>query len=481
MASSDPKGRDILAQIEGAAFASPCAFETHAPTIIRTAEAEQATTIFGSVRTSSAHWDGGGGRTDIHDVWSALWAAALRANGVVSSRLLHEEGFVGAPEIYERYLLFDQPFGSVLPKENADPIIRRIKAHTSLIHHLVQDLTEMDQNEEPYWDHSAPPDWLPAVRRVAGGGTDYEIWITRRNPNWRYYRNKTGSTSVVEFTGANAEMLPWLFLGYSATSVERKARYAVSAGSLFNSVPVQLVKKGVQLIRAVEGAAAPAWIGMDGVSPGNGIMVIPLETHCAVVGRRTLALLRGKCGYGEYLAAAEDWRRHSETEATVFNRLGRLAWAAKPNADRFEQLAKELLERETGVAWVRSAGGVTEGDQGRDLLANWLAPPGEGLCLSSEEGEQPVRRRRIVIQVKVRKKAVGKADVSDVRDCVDWCGSEGYCLIAYPHITEPLVRYLESLAEHGLWVNWWGRPEIEERLRRWPDLIASFGDLVRLE
>ena len=43
------------------------------------------------------------------------------------------------------------------------------------------------------------------------------------------------------------------------------------------------------------------------------------------------------------------------------------------------------------------------------------------------------------------------------------------------------MSYLETLPRQGYWVDWWGRQQIEDRLRRLPHVTARFGDLVKLQ
>jgi hypothetical protein len=92
--------------VEELAFALPCALQNHYPLSVRVDASSTDVAMHGVVRTTSTSWDGCGGRTDLHDVLSATWAAVLRANGVASSRLVGVEGMCGPPELYARLLFF---------------------------------------------------------------------------------------------------------------------------------------------------------------------------------------------------------------------------------------------------------------------------------------------------------------------------------------------------------------------------------------
>lgn len=147
--------------------ALPCAKEDHYPMGVKVEESRSGSAVHGFVRTDSFHWDGCGGRTDLHDVLSATWAAVLRANGVASSRLVDAEGWSGAPELYARLLLFEQPFESVVSPSVAPETARRLKAYTAWASHQIRDAVGLDNPSarQPAWHDEVPPPWVANVRR----------------------------------------------------------------------------------------------------------------------------------------------------------------------------------------------------------------------------------------------------------------------------------------------------------------------------
>lgn len=116
------------------ALALACAAEVHEPLIINQERVAGEAVVYGYVRTSSFHLDGCGGRTDIHDVWSALWAGVLRANGVASARLIDEVGWCGPPELSARYLVFEQM--GTMSKSDCS-VLQWYRAHTALAFHAL--------------------------------------------------------------------------------------------------------------------------------------------------------------------------------------------------------------------------------------------------------------------------------------------------------------------------------------------------------
>jgi hypothetical protein len=465
--------------LDAMVLALECAQAHHWPLSIHVSALDGVQTVHGSVRTDSYIWDGGGGRTDLHDVISVVWAAILRANGVASSRLLKIVGMTGSPEIYARLLRFDQPFGHVMDPTSAPTIVARIKAHTAWAsHHIAETVSLADPREcEPKWWEDEAPSWTSSLRsplREAG----HDLWVSRSNPNWKYYTAANNAFSVAELDNDAAKRLRIAFMSYEPVSVQLGRRHVLHAGGLYNSVPATALRRGVEIIRCVEGEGAPPWHGPAAQPHENAILTIPIENHCIFLGNRTVAAVCCDCGYDRYLADQTAWSAQTEAAASIFNQDKEIVWALPVNPVRFEELCHVLLDSEPGFSWVRAAGSTMDRDQGRDLIADWLSPQNEANLSSSDDEAQLFQKRRLIVQIKTRKGTVGKSHVRDVRDTIERHDAKGFFLIAFPGISNDLVNYLETLSRQGYWINWWSRQQIEDRLRRQSHIVARFGDLI---
>jgi hypothetical protein len=150
---------------------------------------------------------------------------------------------------------------------------------------------------------------------------------------------------------------------------------------------------------------------------------------------------------------------------------------------RFEALVGELLTRERGMHWVRQVGATREADDGRDFLAEWSVPP-VGLHVGGlSDGQTPLYERRyVVIQVKLRSRGVSRGDLPGLRDTVEHYQGSGLLVVAFPQVTTTLLDHLNELRRRGSFrVDWWGRAEIDQRLRRHPEITVRYPDLVRLQ
>lgn len=467
-----------VSPVEALAQILPCAGDDHAPWYIKAEEGADGIGIYGFVRTTSWHRDGGGGRTDLHDTLSALWAMCFRACGLASSRLI-SGNFLGiSPEISSRFIIFEQPLGSIFTASQAPSIMKRLKSHAALFHHEIMDIIRFTSEREPTWQEEVAPRWVAPVRDLLKIKSA-EIWIARSNPDWNYYTANGNEVSITELPPDAGMRLRSLFFYYDPVTSQRGSHHVLRALNLYNVVSDSVLKRGVRILRCIEGNDAPPWRGLGAKASEHAIFAVPLESHCVLLGRRTLVVLRSRCGYDEYVAQRQLWHDQTRREADIFNFSAQCVWTDKVDPSRFEELACALLQDEPGFEWVRQAGPTRDRDQGRDLIATWLTTPAPDEKLG--DVETPFLRRMVVVQVKTRSRTIGKADVRDVRDTLDRHQAHGYFLVGFPNISNDLVNYLGTLRSQGYWVDWWTRQQLDDRIRRRPHIAALFPDLVRLQ
>lgn len=465
----------------------PCAQERHDPFVIAEETSERGNMIYGYVRTSSSQLDGCGGRTDVHDVFSLLWACVMRAAGAASPILFNEGGFVGIEEeIYARWLVFQQ-IGDFNDNTTAK---QRLLAHAAHAFHVLDEVLGWADIKYPnakWKDQEGEGDELAGLLNAAGEFSDFGDMAGKREcPDWFYAKSHKGRISVAVLPVESMIALRGALLAYEPLSTEERSRISILAGGLKNAIPKRVVSKGLRYIRAVEnGDPQLPWRGVSS-SPGEAaIIAIPLESHCVFLGGQTLVAVEGDCGLRQFEAERTKFLERRAKENAVFAADYIFQWPQKIDGSKFEDLIYSLLEREPGVTWVRQASPTNERDGGRDFIARWVVPVGDGMHEESATPETgvptPAKALNVVVQVKARNPSVGKSKVQDIRDTVEVHDATGYFLVAFPQPANSLVEHLAALAKRGIWTDWWDRAQIETRLRKHVDLVARFADLVKVE
>ena len=434
---------------------------------------------------SSHQLDGCGGRTDVHDMLSLLWACVLRASGAASTSLFSEDDFAGIEEeIYARWLVFQQ-IGDFNDNTSAK---QRLLAHAAHAFHVLDEVLGWADIKYPnakWKDQDGPGNELAGLLNADGEFSDFgDMAGERECPDWLYAKSHKGGVSVAVLPVESMLAFRRALLAYEPISTEGRSRISILAGGLKNAIPKKVVSKGLKYIRAVEDPQLP-WLGVNSSPSDAAIIAIPLESHCVFIGGQTLVAVEADCGLRQFEAERTKFLERRAKENAVFAADYIFQWPQKFNGSKFEELIYALLEREPGVMWVRQASPTNERDGGRDFIARWVVPVGHGMqgdAFASEAGiPTPSKALNVVVQVKALNPSVGKSKVQDIRDTVEVHDASGYFLVAFPQPANSLVEHLAALAKRGIWTNWWDRAQIETRLRKHIDLIARFADLVKVE
>ena len=137
-------------------------------------------------------------------------------------------------------------------------------------------------------------------------------------------------------------------------------------------------------------------------------------------------------------------------------------WKYPLNYSRFEELCADLLEELYPMSKIRLAGNANNADGGRDVL-----------IYNSDE-------TLYICQCKAYQKSVGKSDVKDIRDTIEFHGATGFFLMVSSTITSPLIKHLELLRQKYK-IEWWTQREIFKLLRRYPLLAEEYKDILEIK
>lgn len=428
--------------------------------------------LYLTVRTSS--WEFNGERTDLHDMLSVLWAAALRVREIASVRLVTVlNGFSGIDsEIYARHLVLAQEgLGAVPPslKARAISLSDESLAMFDLLIEAFGRPGSVTPSTAPV-PYQPEPDWVGPIRRRyrMKEHQDYEVRL-RPWPRWAYFGSNKRGVMAAEIGDGTANALRRALGGFQPRSTAGVDTRLYRTDRLVNAPSEKAISQLRWLLQQVDGG------------PGESL-IIPTDSHLIGVGTQSIAAVFAPGGRDRFEIARDELAARRAEEAALLNEDHVCTWADQVDAGRFERLVQDLLAIERGVHRVRQVGDTREPDDGRDLLADWVVPVDRGgIARREESGLSLSMPRQVLVQVKVRKQGVGRSDLPGLRDTLDHHGCGGLLVVAYPRVTVPLMDHLNELRRRGKWwVDWWGRTELEARLRRHPDVAARFPDLVAL-
>ncbi len=425
-----------------------------------------------SVRTSSSSWDGE--RTDLHDLLSLLLAMLLRVREIASVQLISElNAFSGIDsEIYSRLVVLRQE--GLVASLKGRSYLELLSAQSHAAHDMVLDIFGIPAAGPRDWrdgeaNYKIQPPWLDAVRKRLRLNT---------SEGWEFNHRKTLGTNVftsisrgvsIAEIGADriAKLRKWL-INFRPASAEGMTRTSFRSDLLVNAVSNSRLKQAAALLAMIEAEKEP-------------LAVIPFDSHFILIGMTTFVALADPCGFEAFHSerVATEMRRNAEAE--VFLPDADVQWAESIDDVRFEALIGELLAQERGVLRIRQVGATREADDGRDFLAEWRLPPHGLTAAGITDGAPLLEQRDVIVQVKIRRQGVGRSHLPGLRDTMEHYRCTGLLVVAFPNVTTTLGDHLAELRRKGdYWIDWWGKVEIEQRVRRFPDIAARYRDLLML-
>lgn len=446
-------------------------------------EPARSDAVFAYLYCRTSSWNIDGERTDWHDVVTTLLAAFLRWNIEVSCSLWDQPNQWGLPvELYGRYITLDQPNGSVFAlKEEGigkiDRFLSSIKFFGLLFPHLLSwthtsDVaTGADCKERGgfTWDNDEVSRWKRRISvAIRESASDESTANFRSHPDWKYYRNLKKGISIIE-AARPSTMLSTLIEKVMAESVESiatdRGEFLVS-GDLKNFVSRSLHKRARGLMSRLYPEQSPCFL--------------PMENMMLALTKSAIMTLRHECGLNAFNRAKLAIKPRHDAETRLLFPPSLFEWTDPVDDEVFECLVHELLAVEPGVTRVRRTGSSRDSDQGRDLIIDWKTEPLGTQTDKSAKKEGFLETRRVVGQCKASSRAIGKADVTDIRDTVGHHDCTGYFLATALRITSDLASHLDALRVRAhIWTEWWTRTEIEHRLRAHPEIAVRYQTLIR--
>ena len=430
--------------------------------------------FWGVVSTTGDQFQGD--RTDIHDGFSLMWGAVLRAFGLSSVWLIDEpHGFVPG-EIGARHLIFQQcPWN--ISRVDFETAKNSMNAWSAYAFHLLDDVFKWDRGsriarrEIAAVQQTEPPDWADQICTYLRYPKDVTI-SRRRFPLWVYFSSQKRGVTIIRMPKIRISFLKVALAPFAPESTKGEKAFAIFANGIPNAVPYTLEKRACKLLSLIGDQCQE-------------LLVVPLDSHCLFIGDRTIVALRGECGREIFEREREIWTKRRSNDNKVFFSDSVVEWKREKSPGDFEDLCLELVKREPGVLRAKSVGSVNDRDGGRDIIIDWKIPDRHANPLDAtfddEFSSGGTITVRVIGQIKIHEHTIGKRHVQDIRDTLERYGAKGFLLIAFPRISSALVDYLEDLRKRtGVFAEWWEKRDIEYRLRRHPDIAQRYQELLAL-
>ncbi|MFA6057844.1 MAG: restriction endonuclease [Taibaiella sp.] len=424
-----------------------------------------------SQRTTS--WVYNGERTDLHDVIPIVFALFLKHSNLCS--LYFTDVFnpaTGADdEIYSKYLTPFQVDGELL----------NVKSEKYLkgLEYLVSSLSAF---ETFFWScfpgcpcencrkklgykfeysFDIPEEVISNLSNSIDGSGDCINYCQRTLPNWLYFRDFKKRVSIIK----SNELYPLIDnLIMDNNETVRSLSGKLIVGNNFNHYIGNAKSRDISNV-----------FKKLGDKKKN---ITFIENRIIALGEEYIVCFNFDCGIDRFQIEKGRLKSRHEREFRLLFAPSELGWAGKIEDSRFENLVKDLLEREPSITRVRKTGHTRERDGGVDLVIDKQVPKD---VMSSKESN-PYKTLKIAVQCKAYKDGVSKSQITDIRDTIEFRNYDGYFLVVSSYIKNSLSDHLDKLRTDGkFWIDWWTFDEIEKRLKLNRDLIEKYRDIVQLK
>ncbi|WGA07842.1 hypothetical protein NFK86_15710 [Escherichia coli] len=415
--------------------------------------------------------------TDLHEIIPSTLAAITKSFGNSSFRFLGEANeFSGIEhELYGMYWFPIQPLNGHIRKNNEKDFecLSKILLDLYFYHaHQGDILGICNIDFEDYFIDSPNLNaWVSKIRSFIGEDKSY-IANGRINPNWFYFRSFTSMFSIT-YSPHIARVL-------------KKFSNPIDTENVIEGVAskVEVYKDIMSTIPYNEERFAKELLSF--LSDNSELKIITQENQLVFVSDNHIVLKYCNCGFDSVSDEKELIRERQRKEISILFGDRKFIWNIinRQSSAEFEDLILELLDREPWVFSVKKIAPTNQGDNGRDLICEYnMLYDVDGIS----RGEESFKIGKMIIQCKTnlktsKKSSIGKADV-DVANTIFDYRPDGYMLVVNTQITRDLTEMLERQKERKEQhtIRWWNAFDIEDRLRKYPDILVRYRHLVDYE
>ena len=418
-----------------------------------------------------------GDRTDFNDIASVIVAIFFRFFFKKSSFEIIdiENDFTGIKEeLYAREIIPYQPYSPFLnlkKEQDIEYLMSIIASLTVVIDDLCNIFNCVHNLEDNFdFDNKKLLEWVDVINSSIG--KESLLYNSRTNPKWFYYREIDYGISVIK----SKYITSFISEIYEKNKIESLDGIN---GKLFidndikNIIYIENYNRAKNILQKLEEISSIKDI------------LIPLENISILVGEEHIIFFRNDGYLENFIEEKELIRQRHFTESQILfkDKSVSIEINTKEDSNLFEDLVVELLKRENHIFWARKVAPTNQPDNGRDIICKFNSKYKNSVFSKSEI---KLDYKKMIVQCKTnlkgsKKQSIGKSNV-DVADTIYDYNPDGYMIVTNTQITTRLTEYLEKIEERDkIYIDWWNREDIEERVLRYPELIHKFSQILKKE
>ncbi len=423
-------------------------------------------------------WHVSNDRTDFNDITSSTIATILRLISKNSFRLIdiqHPMSFmidIFEIELYGRELVPTQNINIGIDLTDSETLLKteELLIDFIMVINMLFGLFNCSNEicDEYDFEGEELKNWVNKISTDADD--NHTIYNSRTNPKWFYY--KKNNLSIVK----NESICQWLFSLYKENadiqSIDGVNGNLLVENNIKNFINKSYYLEVEEILKNIE-------------DNDRNFLCIPLDNLLTCVGDEHLVFLKGDFDFDEYIKEKEIVRqRHVKESILLFKEnLPQVTISTKEDTKIFENLILELLKRESYIFWAKKVAPTNEADNGRDIICKFNL---KHKNQSFSENEIELDYKKMIVQCKTnltssKKQSIGKSDVNIIDTIYDY-NPDGYILVTNTQITTRLTEHLERIEEkEKIYIDWWNKEDIEERLLKYPDLVHKYSSIIQIE
>lgn len=412
--------------------------------------------------------------TDLHAIVPTVLTAITKSRGISSFRFLGEHNdFSGIEdELYGMYWFPAQPLNKRIRKNSKRDFESFFRILMELyMFHMYQGniLGAVGYCPDDFsFDSPELNIWKNKIRGFIGEDESY-VANFRMNPDWLFFRSFSSEFSIFKSTHI-AGLLKQLAINNDNSEI---INGVVSNVEVINEIRTTIPFKDEKYAKNLVAALGDT----------SKIEVISQENQLVFISDHHVVIKYSNCGLESVSEEKELIRLRQLKEISLLFGDQKFEWNIidRQASGEFEDLVLELLNREPWVFSVRKVAPTNQGDNGRDLICEYNMLHNENRV---SRGTESVQLGKMIVQCKTnlkhsKKSSISKSDVDMANTIFDY-RPDGYMLVVNTQITRDLTEMLERQRDRKEQntIVWWNAFDVEDRLRKNPDILARYRHLV---